>query len=431
MHTRTIEIDDITVNQRHRNIDDSEAGKLATSMAQTGQLTPIIVRRVDDDDNYHLTAGHHRLVAAQKLDWTSIDARIMPEETDSMVAEMAEIDENLFRYALTPSQETQHMTRRRDIWNALNPEETGGEANESEGQDEGQDEPGDSTPQPEGATAGQVASEEADEATQQPAHEEPKSNKPGPDKQFSGVTAEATGRSQRDINRAVRRGDSICQQAMDLIQQTELDKGVFMDELIAQNLDEEGQVRYVKDALDKKKNEHTDEAKQQKREEKKARKQAEEDALALIRDKLSGHDRDQLRQYLAKAGGKLTLKADQLKDWAAPDAGQTDDLPGLDHDDTSAEPSEQSDTDLSPDVDEVNGGEKEEPETAVEGSGSMSSIRPDADEASSEAEQSRDLDGDNGDDLGFDEDDAGQTPPPAWQDDHRQLADSAVDDYGE
>ena len=48
---------------------------------------------------------------------------------------------------------------------------------------------------------------------------------------FSADTAAATGMSERSIQRAAERGEKISEEALELIRGTELDTGVFLDEI--------------------------------------------------------------------------------------------------------------------------------------------------------------------------------------------------------
>lgn len=98
---------------------------------------------------------------------------------------IAEIDENLCRAELTPTQEAEHLARRKQVWEAMRASAAVSEqlvpklstrGRESEGRPEG----------------------------------------------FASSTSAATGKSKQDINRAIRRVAEVCQEARDLIQGTKI-----------------------------------------------------------------------------------------------------------------------------------------------------------------------------------------------------------------
>jgi uncharacterized ParB-like nuclease family protein len=101
--TRLIALGDIAVaKHRLRGLRENTANALSQSMADQGQLQPIVVRP-REDGGYWLVAGVHRLAAAKKLKWKEINCTVF----DSMgadEAELAEIDENLIRAELSPAE---------------------------------------------------------------------------------------------------------------------------------------------------------------------------------------------------------------------------------------------------------------------------------------------------------------------------------------
>ncbi len=109
-----IAIADIVIpKKRKRELGDFSA--LAKSMELLGQLNPIVIT----SDN-RLVAGLHRINAAKSLGWTTIEcSRITFAELD---AELAEIDENLIRNELTVLERAEHLKRRKEIYEAKNPE---------------------------------------------------------------------------------------------------------------------------------------------------------------------------------------------------------------------------------------------------------------------------------------------------------------------
>ena len=63
-------IDDITVPERHRDLDPAKVAMLVESMGELGQLHPIMVFRAED--SIILVAGRRRLEAARQLGWDCI-----------------------------------------------------------------------------------------------------------------------------------------------------------------------------------------------------------------------------------------------------------------------------------------------------------------------------------------------------------------------
>ncbi len=104
-------IAEIKVLQRKRKLDDSKIASLADSFAALGQLQPITVAKYDG--MYKLVAGLHRLEAAKRIGWQTIEASIF--EGDEIAAELAEIDENLMRNDLTVLEQGEHLVRRQEL----------------------------------------------------------------------------------------------------------------------------------------------------------------------------------------------------------------------------------------------------------------------------------------------------------------------------
>lgn len=100
---------------------------LAESIRENGLINPIIVKRgvIYDGaimiEGYRVVAGNHRVSAVRQLGWMEVDAFI--HDGDELHAELLEIDENLQRAELSPAQRAAAIQRRRDIWEALHPNE--------------------------------------------------------------------------------------------------------------------------------------------------------------------------------------------------------------------------------------------------------------------------------------------------------------------
>ena len=110
-----IPIFQINVNTGRREADPEAVQKLAESISKVGLLNPITV-----DQEYTLIAGLHRLEAAKLLGWTEIECTV--KNLDGLLAELAEIDENLIRRGLSYIDEGKQLARRKEIYEILHPE---------------------------------------------------------------------------------------------------------------------------------------------------------------------------------------------------------------------------------------------------------------------------------------------------------------------
>ena len=174
-----------------RPLDKANVAHLAESMKQIGLINPLCVRRVvrhrgtTPFDAYQIVTGHHRYAAALQLKWQEIKCEIW--EGGDLEAELAEIDENLVRANLTPSQEAAAIMRRKQIYEEIHPE-TKAEANASS------------------------------------------ARKTSDNLSFVSSTSSATSKDRRTIERAAARGEALGAD-LDAIAGTSLDKGVELDAL--------------------------------------------------------------------------------------------------------------------------------------------------------------------------------------------------------
>lgn len=112
---------DVRVGDRLRDIDQSWVDQLKESIQEIGLTTPITVAQ-----DLTLVAGLHRLVACKALDMKQIPALIV--KLDELRTELAEIDENLIRNELSVLERSDHLARRKEIYEALHPETRRGAA---------------------------------------------------------------------------------------------------------------------------------------------------------------------------------------------------------------------------------------------------------------------------------------------------------------
>jgi hypothetical protein len=215
MTTMSIPVSRLFLRPDARRLDSEAVKRLASSIAEIGVLNPLRVRPVQRNvegspaDAYEVTAGAHRLQASIDLGLDEIPCTVVSD--DDLHAELAMIDENLMRAELSPADRARQTARRKEIYVVLYP-----------------------------ATAAHVAGAHAANAAMGNA-----SANLAP--AFTCATAEATGRSERAIQRDAERGEKVCDKALDLIRGTALDTGSYLDKLKAVATDE--QVATVQRAL--------------------------------------------------------------------------------------------------------------------------------------------------------------------------------------
>ena len=110
-----IPIFQINVNDGRREADQDAVQELADSIAELGLINPITV-----DQEYTLIAGLHRLEAAKRLGWRSIECTVSGLE--GLQAELAELDENFVRKDLSDDEFRELLLRRKKIYESLHPE---------------------------------------------------------------------------------------------------------------------------------------------------------------------------------------------------------------------------------------------------------------------------------------------------------------------
>ncbi len=116
-----VPIHEIKVKPGRRDVAWERLSVLEQSMAELGLLHPILI---DQDKN--LIAGLHRLEAAKRLKWTEIECNV--RDFAKLQAEIAEIDENIVRVALSPTEMCDLFLYRKELYEALHPETKAGAA---------------------------------------------------------------------------------------------------------------------------------------------------------------------------------------------------------------------------------------------------------------------------------------------------------------
>ena len=82
--------------------DDAEMNALIESIQTQGILSPLIVRQIENTDEYEVVSGHRRLHAARKAGITEVPALIYALDRDA--AAIAVVDSNLHREHILPSE---------------------------------------------------------------------------------------------------------------------------------------------------------------------------------------------------------------------------------------------------------------------------------------------------------------------------------------
>lgn len=283
MHSFEASVAEVFLRDGRRPINEANVTRLMESIKAIGLKTPIAV--IGDDnipdpesgeliEGYYVVAGAHRLEACRRLGFTDIDAIEFKDATD---AEIWEIDENLCRAELTAVEQSEHLARRKALW---------------ETRQSGQNVPIDSK------------------------RDDGKGHRPDG---FAGETAKATGKTKRDINRSIARA-GVSQAARDLIRGTPLDRGTYLDKLLKMDLSDDDEVAQVKrdlaDIADKERRKRLkDEEEVRRKEAAEARKQAKMDVCDLLLDALSPREWDRTIALLDICG---SVSASDLRNWQQP-----------------------------------------------------------------------------------------------------------------
>lgn len=188
-----------------RKVDDASVASLVSSIREIGIINPLRVRlacHVEEGgvEAYEVIAGSHRLRAARKLGLEAVPCVVVDD--DDLRAELAMIDENLCRAELSPADRAAQTARRKAIYLELHPETGHGKAS--------------------------------------PSKDDKLSS-------FAAATAEATGKTERTVQRDAERGEKVCEEALNLVRGTALDTGSYLDKL--KRVDPSEQVETVQRAL--------------------------------------------------------------------------------------------------------------------------------------------------------------------------------------
>ena len=111
-----IYVADVLVDaEKRRKARPDKVKAIADSIAEIGLLSPITV-----DPHFNLIAGLHRLEAHKSLGLAEIECIVL--DVDPLLAELAQIDENLARADLTKFEEGVELAKRKRVYEKLYPE---------------------------------------------------------------------------------------------------------------------------------------------------------------------------------------------------------------------------------------------------------------------------------------------------------------------
>jgi len=207
MALATVQIDQIEVGQRLRELSEAQVESLVASIGDVGLLNPVtvysrkLVMSGSPVDGFGLVAGAHRLEACKRLGLVEIAAQIV--DLSDLERQIAECDENLCSTVLSKAERAMFMKRRKDAYEALHPETRNGTNQHSSLRQVGE-----------------------------------------PSDRFTVDAAKKTGHSERSVQRDAKRGNEISTAALALVKGSRLDIGKYLDEL--KTVPKEQQVAKVK-----------------------------------------------------------------------------------------------------------------------------------------------------------------------------------------
>jgi N6-adenosine-specific RNA methylase IME4 len=191
-------ISEIILNDNRRKVNLEKVKELAESIKQLGLINPITV-----NTNNVLIAGNHRLEAFKLLGKDEIEVSVL--DLNNLLAELAEIDENLIRNELHWTDADKQIARRKTIYLELYPK----------------------TKHNATFKGNQFSPNDILSNEQMPT--------------FSKTTANITSQSERTIERSVKRGNEITEQEAEVLKASDAPKS-YGDALIKQDAETRAKV---------------------------------------------------------------------------------------------------------------------------------------------------------------------------------------------
>jgi N6-adenosine-specific RNA methylase IME4 len=209
-----VPISQIVIPEGRRHVNGTRVEELARSINDIGLLQAIVVTKA-----LRLIAGHHRLLACKALKLESIRALVL--DCDEVDAKLAEIDENLVREDLLPSERAKLTAERKALYLAKYPETGHGKAPGAKGN-------------PKGGKA------KAPETVEEPGEPEEGTEDEGgkdlklrslPAEPFVEETAKTSGRGRSTVAKDVTRGEKVSPDVLEFLAGTHWDTGDNLDVL--------------------------------------------------------------------------------------------------------------------------------------------------------------------------------------------------------
>lgn len=86
----------------YRVVDDWDMVALTESIRKSGIINPVVVRPIEDTEDYEIISGHRRIFAAKKAGLTEVPALIYSMDKDTAI--VAVVDSNFHREHILPSE---------------------------------------------------------------------------------------------------------------------------------------------------------------------------------------------------------------------------------------------------------------------------------------------------------------------------------------
>ena len=86
----------------YKVVDDWDMVALTESIRKSGIINPVVVRPIEDTENYEIISGHRRIFAAKKAGLTEVPALIYSMDKDTAI--VAVVDSNFNRENILPSE---------------------------------------------------------------------------------------------------------------------------------------------------------------------------------------------------------------------------------------------------------------------------------------------------------------------------------------
>lgn len=119
--TGPVPVAEIDTRDRIRPVSEAGVEAILASIRDTGVMKDAIHVRRKKNGVLALIAGAHRLEAAKRQGWETIEAKVWVDVTDDW-SRLMEIDDNLAGADLTPLDTAVFLARRKEVYERLHPE---------------------------------------------------------------------------------------------------------------------------------------------------------------------------------------------------------------------------------------------------------------------------------------------------------------------